>query len=138
MDMPGALQSTYISENQFPKVFAWVGRFKEALHQAKAGQARPARINVDELIKHMEGSVFYESVGEVDAHDPTALKAGDEVTVWPVDTGFKHRDSGKLLGLTPNDIIILKRTTVGNLDIHVHLPRWGYRVVKATQGGFKM
>jgi hypothetical protein len=138
MNMPGALQSTYISENQFPKVFAWVGRFKEALQQAKAGGPKPVRIKVDELIKHMAGSVFFEPVGEIDAHDPTALKAGDEVTVWPIDSGFKHRDTGKLLGLTPHDMILSKRTKVDNLEIHVHMPRWGFRIVKATQGGFKM
>src|ERR1700759_2493744 len=108
--MPGALQSTYISENQFPKVFAWIKRFRDALRQARATGPKPVMIKVDELIKHMARSRVYEPVGEVDAHDPTALKAGDEGTVWPTDSGIHHRDSGKLLTLTPHDIVISKRT----------------------------
>jgi hypothetical protein len=129
--MPGALQSTYISQNQFPKVFAWIDRFKDALRQARAAGPKPVIIKVDELIKQIAGSRFYEAVGEVDANDPTALKAGDEVTVWPIETGSGHKDSGKLLGLTPHDIVISKRTKVDNVEIHIHMPRWGFRVVKA-------
>jgi len=119
-------------------VFAYIKRFRETLKQARVAGPKPVIVKVDNLIKHMASARFYEPVGEVDAHDPTALKAGDEVTIWPVDTGFKHKDSGKLLGLTPNDITISKRTKVDNLEIHVHAPRWGFRVAKSKQESMKI
>jgi len=132
--MKTALQSTYISANQFPKTFDWIKRFQEALKEAKASGPKPALVKIEEVVKHMGQSRFYEPVGEIDAHDPTALKAGDDVTVWPTDSGSSHRDSGKLLGLTPHSIVISKRTKVDeNLEIHLHAPRWGFRV-KARQG----
>jgi hypothetical protein len=131
LDMPGALQSTYISENQFPKVFAWIARFRDALRQARAAGPKPAKVSIEEVITYMGRSRFYEPVGEVDAHDPTALKGGDEVTAWPTDTGTSNRDTGKLVALTPHDIVISKRTKVDDLEIHIHMPRWGFRVVQA-------
>jgi hypothetical protein len=134
VSMPGALQASYISKDQFPRVFAWIQRFDNAIKEAKAAGQKPVRIKVEELIAHLSKSRFYEPVGEVDAQDPTAFKAGDEVTVWPLDSGTSHRDTGKLLSLTPNDIVIAKRTNVDDLEIHLHMPRWGFRIVKGTQG----
>ena len=75
--MPKALASSYISANQLPKVFAWIKRFDEAVKEAKTAGPKPMRVTIDELIKHMSKSRFFEPVGEVDASEPTALKAGD-------------------------------------------------------------
>jgi len=132
--MPGALPASYISANQFPKVFAWIQRFDNAVKEARAASPKPIRVKVDDLIKHLAKSRFYEPFGDIDANDPTAYKAGDEVAVYPTDTGASHKDTGKLLSLTPNDIVIAKRTKVGDLEIHVHAPRWGFRVTKVKQG----
>lgn len=134
--MPAALQSTYISANQFPKTFDWIKRFQEAVKEAEAANGpKPPRVKIDEVMKHMAASRFYEPVGEIDAHDPTGLKAGDAVTVWPTDSGSSHRDSGRLLTLTPHSIAIAKRTKADEkLEIHLHAPRWNFRVGKAKQG----
>jgi hypothetical protein len=79
----------------------------------------------------MSTTRFYEPVGEVDANDPTGLRAGDLVTTWPTDSGSAHRETGTLLSLTPREMVISKRTRAGDTEIHVHMPRWGYRIVKA-------
>jgi hypothetical protein len=132
--MPGALDPNYISANQFPKVFAYVERFKGALKAARARAPRPVTLTQEQLLRHMATARFHEPVGEVDANDPTGLRAGDLVTTWPTDSGSAHRETGTLLSLTPREMAISKRTRVGDTEIHVHMPRWGYRIVKAKSG----
>jgi hypothetical protein len=134
IDMPGALDPAYISATQFPKVFAYVARFKTALKDAKATAPRAVTISQEQLLRHIASTRFYEPVGEVDANDPTGLQAGDVVTTWPTDSGSAHRETGKLVSLTPVSMAVAKRTTVGNTDIHVHMPRYGFRVAKAKSG----
>jgi hypothetical protein len=132
--MPGALEPNYVSKSQFPKVYAWIDRFQDALNQAKANGPKPVAIKGAELAQYIGSARLYESVGEVDANDPLGLKAGDEVTTWPTDTGASHKDTGKLLSLTPHEIVIAKRTKTGNAEIHIHMPRWGFRIAKAKNG----
>jgi hypothetical protein len=132
--MPGALDPNYISANQFPHLFAYVDRFKGALKEAKARAPRAVNINQEQLLRHISTTRFYEPVGEVDANDPTGLRAGDLVTTWPTDSGSAHHETGTLLSLTPREMAISKRTRVGDTEIHVHMPRWGYRIVKAKSG----
>jgi hypothetical protein len=115
-------------------VFAYVKRFTGALKEARAKTSKAVTINQDQLIRHISTTRFYEPVGEVDANDPTGLRAGDLVTTWPTDSGSAHRETGILLSLTPREMVISKRTRVGNTEIHVHMPRWGYRIVKAKSG----
>jgi hypothetical protein len=129
------MEPKYISEAQFPKVFAWIQRFQNALKQAKASGTKPAVIKGPELVQHIGSTRFYESVGEVDANDPLGLTAGDNVITWPSDTGSKHKDAGKLLSLTPHEIVIAKHTKAGDTEIHIHMPRWGFRIVKANEEG---
>jgi hypothetical protein len=131
--MPGALDPAYISANQFPKTFAYIDRFNAALKTAQSAMARPVRLPIQDVISHMSTSRFYESVGDVDANDPLALQPGDEVTTGPTDTGVANRDTGRLVTLTPNQITIAKQTK-DNFEIHVHMPRWGFRVYKAKGG----
>jgi hypothetical protein len=133
VEMPGALEPNYISKAQFPKVFAWIQCFQNAVKQARTSGAKPAVIKGPELIQHIGSTRFYESVGEVDANDPQGLKAGDNVITWPLDTGSSHKDAGKLLSLTPHEIVIAKHTNAGNTEIHIHMPRWGFRIAKAKE-----
>ena len=78
----------------------------------------------------MQGAKFAESVGEVAVNDPLRLKAGDEVEVFPIDSGFSHRDRGTLLTLTPNEVVVGKKMNAGGGPIRVHYQRWGFRVIK--------
>jgi hypothetical protein len=136
--MPGALDPKYISATQFPKVFAWVDRFSNALKQAGKNAPKAVTLPGGQMPEVIGASKFYDAVGDVDANDPTGLKAGDEVTTWPTDTGSQYRDTGKLLTLTANEIVIAKQTKVGGHEIHVHMPRWGFRIAKTNAGNTKL
>lgn len=133
--MPGALDPDYISPTQFPKTFAYIARFQKHINVARLNGPKPVRMTGQEVIKHLSQSRFYESVGDVDVNDPKGLQPGQQVTAYPLDTGFSHPDTGKLLTLTPNEIVIGKETNAeGGFEIHVHMPRWGFRVMKAKEG----
>lgn len=131
VDMKEALPASVISETQFPKVFAWIGRFRDALKQAKASGTKPVTVKGEDVVSYMQNARLFESTGDVDANDPLALEGGQEVEVWPIDTGFSHRDRGTLLTLTPNEVVIGKETKVGGQEIHVHMPRWGFRIARS-------
>jgi hypothetical protein len=132
-DVPGALPKNVISPTQFPKVFAWIQRFRDALKQAKAAAPKPVSVTGEDVVKYMQGARFVESVGEVAANDPLGLKAGEEIEVWPIETGFSHRDRGTLLTLTPNEVVVGKKMYVGGGDIRVHAPRWGFRITRVSK-----
>jgi hypothetical protein len=112
-----------------------MNRFRDALKQVKNSGFAPVSLKGDAVVKYMQDARFVESVGEVDANDPTGFKAGDEVQVWPIESGFTHKDRGILVTLTPNEMVVAKKTKVGNKEIRVHVPRWGFRIAKVGTGG---
>ncbi|QDS69554.1 hypothetical protein FKW77_007861 [Venturia effusa] len=131
VDMRGALSESAISPNQFPRVFAWIDRFKDELKRAKASGFKATSVTGAEVMEYMQSARFVDSAGCVDINDPTGLRAGDEVEMWPIDTGSSHRDRGTLVTLTPHEMAVAKKTKIGDQEIHVHMPRWGFRIAKA-------
>lgn len=59
--------------------------------------------------------------------EPSGLRKGDEVEVWPVDTGFTHRERGRLVGLNGGEIVV-EGTTGRGRGVRIHAPRHGFRV----------
>lgn len=88
------------------------------------------KVTGEQVIEYMQNAKFVESVGEVAANDPLKLKPGDEIEVYPLETGFTHRDRGTLLTLTPNEVVVGKKMNAGGGPIRVHYQRWGFRVRK--------
>lgn len=130
--MKGALPSDVISEKQFPKAFSWIGRFRKAVSAAKAQGPRPVRLKGADAVKQILGAEFAEAEESVDQSDPLGLRKGEDVQVWPVDSGFKHRDQGRLVSLTSKEVVIAKTSNVGGKEIHIRTPRHGFRIAKAT------
>ncbi|PQE04697.1 glutathione S-transferase protein [Rutstroemia sp. NJR-2017a BBW] len=131
--MKGALPDDYISPAQFPKTFAWIKRFDEATRIAASKVGKPKNIVGLEATKLVSGSSFAESGEVVDAKDPTGLQQGQEVEVWPVDSGMNYKDTGKLVGLTTEEIVIESHMKDGE-KVKVHTPRHGFRI-RAANGG---
>jgi hypothetical protein len=130
--MPGALPEGYISPTQFPKTFAWISRFDSALKIARKTAPKPETLLGPQVLKYLSTASLHDSiVGEFDANDPQGLKPGELVTVNPIDSGAQNKDSGKLVALTSNEIVLEKRANAGEFDVRVHFPRWGFRVVRA-------
>lgn len=61
--------------------------------------------------------------------DPSGLQKGDEVEVWPTDSGSNHRDRGRLVKLDGGEIVVQGRTG-GGKTVRIHAPRHGFRVRK--------
>ncbi|KAL2353056.1 glutathione S-transferase [Cryomyces antarcticus] len=130
----GGLPAESISEKRFPKVFAWVERFRGALKAAKASAPKPVTLKGADAVKYVTGADFVEKEGEVDSHDPLGLKEGTNVQVWPIDSGFNSKDQGRLVKLTLEEVALASQTKVGGKEVHIHMPRWGFRIVEATGG----
>lgn len=129
--MKGALPADVISERQFPKVYAWIKRFGEAVRAAKSSGPKVVTLKGPEAVSFVSDANLAESGGHVDAADPLGLGEGQEVEVWPIDSGFNHHDRGRLVSLTPDEVVLASRTKTGQDAVRIHFPRWGFRVVRA-------
>jgi hypothetical protein len=135
--MKTAVPENVISATTFPKVFAWIARFDAAIKKAQEAQPKPLRVKGPEVAEYMRMARFAEAVGEVDANDPLGLKVGDVVEMWPIESGFSHKDRGKLVSLTPSEVVISKSMKSGE-EIRVHAQRWGFRIKKIEGGNVKL
>lgn len=123
--MPGALPDAYIFPIHFLKVFAWVARFRRTVKAAEGSKPKP--LKGDEPLKLVNGWEFAEAEGELEEGDPTWLRKGDLVEVWPIETGFNPKDRGRLVVLNGEEILIESRTQIGE-SVRVHTPRHGFRL----------
>jgi len=117
-----------LSAEVYPKTFAWVARYKKAV-KAAMKENKAVKVKGEGALKYVlaakTGSV------EVDLKDPVKLRKGQNVVVYPIDTGFRHKDTGKLVGLNKEEVVIAVKTPEGKGEVHLHAPRWGFRVVGA-------
>lgn len=131
--LPGALPADYISANHFPKVFAWIARFQKATKVAASKAGKPKSLSGQEAVDQISKSDFAEPESSVDADDPTGLKKGQEIEVWPTDSGFNNKDSGQLVGLSGREIVIESKTRNGEV-VRIHAPRHGFRLRGVGRG----
>lgn len=128
--MPNALPTNLISPQQFPKVFSWITRFNTAVSAAKTTTPAPIKLDGKAAAQALASSFMADQAeGVVDHNDPLGLKVGDEVEVWPIDSGFGYRDKGRLVMLSSTELEIAFKTEQGD-EVRLHTPRWGFRVQK--------
>lgn len=132
--MPGALPEKYISATQFPKVFAWIARFQAATKAAAIKAGKPKSLSGQEAIDQISKADYAEPESEVESGDPLGLEKGQEIEVWPIDSGFNNKDRGKLVGLSGAEIVIQSKTKNG-VAVRVHAPRHGFRLRGIDKGG---
>lgn len=131
--LPGALPSNLISATQYPKVFAWIARFDAYTRAAAKKAGKPRTIKGPEAVAIIEKAGLAEESCGVDEMDPSGLRKGDEVEVWPTDSGVNHRDRGRLVGLNGREIVVETRS--GKVEgVRVHAPRHGFRVRRVKEG----
>jgi hypothetical protein len=128
-----ALTPDQISAQQFPKVFAWIDRFQATVSAAAKSNGKPKTVKGSEAARLVASAEFAEAVDGVDPNDPSGLKEGQEVEVWPIDTGFKNKDKGQLVTLSVTEVVIETKTQDGKV-VRVHAPRHGFRVRAPSQG----
>lgn len=136
LSLKTALPTDLFGEEKYPKLHAWIRRFNIALKEAAQ---RPGfsvkRLSGEEAIAHVTAASYPEpeSVLQVDESDPTGLKRGDLVESWPVDSGMRHRDRGRLIGLGKGECVLRIEREGGGEGRVVH-PRWNYRVQAVREG----
>ena len=136
--LKGALPPSLISGKQYPRVFSWIDRFTQAVTTAKATAQKPTTLNGPEAFKFITQASFAEEEGEVE-EDPLSLHKGQDVEVWPLDTGVKHHDKGKLVALNAKEVVIATRTEAEARELRVHYPRRNFRIqALAVVGGCKL
>ena len=77
---------------------------------------------------------FVDTNTRVDESDPLGLKKGQDVEVWPIETGFSHRDRGRLVALTAREVVLEGQTKTEGKEVRIHCPRINFRI-QAVGGG---
>lgn len=127
--MPGALDVDSMGERAFPYIYALVKRWNTALKEAKTSAPKPVTMKGEQAIESvLRGPRTSDMV--VDPNDPLKLSKGDHIQLWPIDSGFGHKDSGELVGLNEDEVVLSIKSENGT-GVLLHVPRWGFRVVKA-------
>ena len=130
--MPGALPEKHFSPAIYPKVYAWIKRFNDAVSAAKKKVPKPRTISGEEAAKLVTQSAFHDAEGSVDAEDlaveAQGLQKGDAVTVSPKDTGMSRKDAGTLVSMDKDEVVFETKAEGGS--VKVHAPRHGFRIRK--------
>lgn len=126
--LKGALPRELISHEQFPRVFAWIQRFHEAIKEARDALRKPTTLKGDAARARILSAKLAPTTG-VRNNDPSGLGQGQVVEVWPIDTGFRHKDRGTLVSLDDDEIVIeVKAKDEIGEPVQVHFPRLNYRI----------
>lgn len=120
--MQGALEEGWFRGN-FPRVWAWVQRFLIVVRERKKEIWLGKLSGEDAKTWILNHGIDVEV--SVRTNDPLSLKEGDEIEVWPMDHNDAVRDTGKLVGLTVDEVVI--QNEVG---LNLHFPRWHFNVRK--------
>lgn len=131
--LKGALPSNLISPQYFPRVFAWIVRFQSAVSSAKASSPQPKTLKGVDAIKQILSHTLSEYNDGLVDNDPSGLKVGEEVMLWPIDSGSKHKDRGCLVSLSFKEIVVESKTKAEEETIRIHTPRHGFRIHR-TEG----
>jgi hypothetical protein len=121
------LPEDIISAKIFPKTFAWFDRYHTAVDTAKADAPEPTTLDGQAAANLIHSSEPTYAQVSVDQKDPTGLIEGAEVEVYAADWGTEHRDRGRLVGLTPDEVTIAVKTQ-GDAEIRIHAPRTGFKI----------
>ena len=120
----------YFSEQIYPKTYDWQRRFMAEVESARAKAPKPVTLSGGDAVKAVLDADFSDNP-IVDPKDPVGLEAGTNVELYPIDSGgFTHKDKGRLVKLTRDDVAIAVRSERAEREVHVHAPRWNFRVAE--------
>ncbi len=122
------LEKDTISEELFPKTFAYVHRFRKAIANKQKQNGLPERLSADQAIERIMSSDFFEPEGTIDRGDPLGLKMGQQVEVWPIESGFSHHDRGGVVSIGVKEIVISRTPNKGDERLRLHFPRVNFRI----------
>lgn len=133
MYMGENLDPDVISEPHFPRVYAYVERFRQAIEDAQSKSGEPIILSSDDAIKRILESDYWEKELTVDELDPLKLRKGQMVKVFPSDYGSGHQDVGKLVSLCKREVVIETKVKDGNGHLRLHFPRHNFKIVPSNK-----
>ncbi|KAF2856468.1 hypothetical protein T440DRAFT_524010 [Plenodomus tracheiphilus IPT5] len=125
--MQGSLKDGGCGEEEFPRVYAWVRRFMEAVGRSKKDCEKPKRVNQEEVVQSIVGATSKPAETTFDPTNSQGLNKGDKVHVYPLDYGQSGKSTGILIGLSTNEIIIRN-----DKNLHLHFPRWNFTIKRIS------
>lgn len=129
--LPGALPDNFFNKTHYPKAVAWQERYNAAITKAAEESPKPTELLGTAAVNKILDSKSFEQNLKVD-EDPSGHKAGDMVEVFPTDTGFTRRDTGKLVGLTTQEVVISVVSQQDGKEVHINFPRWNFSIETRT------
>ena len=134
-DMAGRL-----GPREFPRIHEWVGRFRTVCEKAEkenegarvCGEGSQAE---DEVVRKILSSGYAEPEElPFEVNDVLGLEKGQRVSVAPVDFGAAHADTGVLVGLSRNEVVIEVEVQGGrDKKLRLHFPRIDFRIVAVAE-----
>ncbi|KAF1915838.1 hypothetical protein BDU57DRAFT_515600 [Ampelomyces quisqualis] len=121
------LPQDVISDKIFPRVYAWFERYRAAVDEAKSKAAQPAVLNGQDAAKRIRMSELELSQTVFDGADPAGLKEGTDVEIYPADWVTEHRDRGRLVALSADEVTIAVESREA-VEIRIHAPRTGFKI----------
>ncbi|KAF2727440.1 hypothetical protein EJ04DRAFT_451316, partial [Polyplosphaeria fusca] len=93
----GSLPENAASVYHFPRVFAWMKRFRAALEKAKTWARKGMILKARDTDKAILSSEPTEPKGRVEQANPWDLSKGAEVEMYGAIWGHRYRDGGLLV-----------------------------------------
>ncbi|PWY64804.1 hypothetical protein BO83DRAFT_420162 [Aspergillus eucalypticola CBS 122712] len=133
-NMPGVQINELISASAYPFTWRWLDRYRHAIAASQKQGAAITQLTGPEATKLILESEFAEMAGTV-MDDPTRLREGQIVALYRIDdlsSSVKHRDVGRLVGLTPHETVIAIKAKATDIEIRIHAPRSQFEVEVAS------
>lgn len=112
-----------LSQDNYPKLFAWVARFRKLQEDLLEKNGKPEILSNDDAYARVLALNEFEDVKGVYEHDPLGLAEGQLVDLWPTDNSSNHHDKGKLVALHVKEVVIESEVPDGKGHLHLHFPR---------------
>jgi hypothetical protein len=126
------LPTDVISEKIFPKTFSWQERYLKAVEEANKSAPAPVKLDGQAAADHILGSEAVDKHIFVDSNDPSGVQDGVELELYPADWGSEHRDRGRMVGLSGDEVTIAVQSKK-DVKIRVHAPRAGFKMENIGQ-----
>ncbi|KIW04495.1 uncharacterized protein PV09_04252 [Verruconis gallopava] len=122
------------TREQYPKVFAWLDRYKAFVASVHEKDGRAETIGIEETVRKVLSSKYAEPEGDVDALDPLQLKKGQLVEMFPTDSGMNHHDKGELLSISADEVVVKSEVPGGKGHLRIHYPRTNFSIKPLQEG----
>jgi hypothetical protein len=136
VSLPNAMPDEFFGTKRYPAARAWLSRYDAAIAKAKDEAPQVGELEGPAAVENILASPFEDEDLRVES-DPLALEKDEVVSMWPIDTGYDRKDTGRLIKLTADEVAVATKSEQGGKEVRINYPRWNYTVApagKATNG----